>query len=237
MKSVRYAFTLIELLVVIAIIAMLAAILFPVFGRARENARRSSCQSNLKQIGLGIIQYTQDYDEFFPLTGTVNLNYSVFSSIQPYIKSVQLLQCPSETTAPNSDATTNGYSDYFFNRELGVVATPTNQAKLVNTSLTIMAGDSDSASAANRTGGCAVSKTTLVTGCTTAGLAQMPAYNRHLEGVNLLFTDGHIKWRKLSQTGAATCGDMTCTTSGNIYNYLTSFATSGQNPTFNLATP
>ena len=60
-------FTLIELLVVIAIIAILAAILFPVFARARENARRSSCQSNMKQIGLGIAQYTQDYDERYPM--------------------------------------------------------------------------------------------------------------------------------------------------------------------------
>ena len=59
----RSAFTLIELLVIIAIIAILAAILFPVFSRARENARRASCQSNLKQIGLGMLQYAQDYDE------------------------------------------------------------------------------------------------------------------------------------------------------------------------------
>ena len=62
----RFAFTLIELLVVIAIIAILAAILFPVFGRARENARKTSCLSNLKQIGLGMMQYTQDYDDTYP---------------------------------------------------------------------------------------------------------------------------------------------------------------------------
>jgi prepilin-type N-terminal cleavage/methylation domain-containing protein len=62
----KKAFTLIELLVVIAIIAILAAILFPVFGRARENARRSACISNLKQIGLAATQYTQDYDGNFP---------------------------------------------------------------------------------------------------------------------------------------------------------------------------
>ena len=63
----KKGFTLIELLVVIAIIAILAAILFPVFARARENARRASCQSNLKQISLGVMQYTQDYDERLPL--------------------------------------------------------------------------------------------------------------------------------------------------------------------------
>lgn len=70
--SNRNAFTLIELLVVIAIIAILAAILFPVFARARENARRASCQSNLKQIGLAISQYTQDYDEMTPIGGSDN---------------------------------------------------------------------------------------------------------------------------------------------------------------------
>src|SRR5688500_6579567 len=65
-RVIRNGFTLIELLVVIAIIAILAAILFPVFARARENARRSSCQSNMKQLGLGMMQYTQDYDEKLP---------------------------------------------------------------------------------------------------------------------------------------------------------------------------
>lgn len=72
-RRTTLGFTLIELLVVIAIIAILAAILFPVFARARENARRSSCMSNLKQIGLGIIQYTQDYDERYPLAAPKNL--------------------------------------------------------------------------------------------------------------------------------------------------------------------
>ncbi len=125
-KSLTYnqlAFTLIELLVVIAIIAILAAILFPVFGRARENARRSSCQSNLKQIGLGILQYTQDYDEILPRTYYVGsktgaaintnndpytvtspalsedhattINYKWTDAIYPYIKSEQIFVCPS----------------------------------------------------------------------------------------------------------------------------------------------
>src|SRR5690349_9006268 len=66
-KSGRRAFTLIELLVVIAIIALIAAILFPVFARVREKARSAACQSNLKQIGLGILQYSQDYDERLPI--------------------------------------------------------------------------------------------------------------------------------------------------------------------------
>src|SRR5450755_1930358 len=64
--AMRPGFTLIELLVVVAIIALLAAILFPVFARARENARRTSCSSNLKQLGLGVLMYAQDYDEYYP---------------------------------------------------------------------------------------------------------------------------------------------------------------------------
>ena len=102
-SSARSAFTLIELLVVIAIIAILAAILFPVFARARENARRSSCQSNLKQIGLGLMQYTQDYDETLPATNKQSTSGARargwIGPIYPYVKSVQLFRCPSDSSA------------------------------------------------------------------------------------------------------------------------------------------
>ncbi len=110
----RKGFTLIELLVVIAIIAILAAILFPVFARARENARRASCQSNMKQLGLGIMQYTQDYDEQnprgsfdYPLRdGQGRATWD--TAIYPYTKSAQILQCPSDTRSTISDP---GYGD------------------------------------------------------------------------------------------------------------------------------
>jgi len=97
-----HGFTLIELLVVIAIIAILAAILFPVFARARENARRSSCQSNLKQLGLGMLQYAQDYDEQLPSNQSASPNNGIqgsdwTSGIFPYVKSAQIYSCPSGT--------------------------------------------------------------------------------------------------------------------------------------------
>ncbi len=118
----KKAFTLIELLVVVAIIAILAAILFPVFARARENARRSSCQSNEKQIGLGLIQYTQDYDERWPAKGRDNVG-PWSSAIQPYIKSVQVWDCPSNPNAGTrsglglsipSDYVANVDNEYFY---------------------------------------------------------------------------------------------------------------------------
>jgi prepilin-type N-terminal cleavage/methylation domain-containing protein/prepilin-type processing-associated H-X9-DG protein len=104
----RKGFTLIELLVVIAIIAILAAILFPVFAQAREKARQASCMSNLNQIGLAMLQYTQDYDEHFPICWQGGLgnqswgNGSALSwaaSTQPYIKSIQVLKCPDDAYA------------------------------------------------------------------------------------------------------------------------------------------
>ncbi len=104
----RKGFTLIELLVVIAIIAILAAILFPVFGRARENARRTSCLSNLKQLGLGTLQYAQDYDERvvpYRVGGGNNPGQSWPDMIYPYVKSEQLFTCPSA----RGDAASHNY--------------------------------------------------------------------------------------------------------------------------------
>ena len=151
------AFTLIELLVVIAIIAILAAILFPVFARARENARRSSCQSNLKQIALGIKQYTQDYDEQFPnqvatftVTATTPSPVGWADTIQPYIKSLQVYQCPSDDTPPNLTNLAFRYTDYFINAALGNTGTATapiynnggiNEAAVESPTLTILSAD------------------------------------------------------------------------------------------------
>ena len=116
MKPTRRGFTLIELLVVIAIIAILAAILFPVFAKAREKARTSSCTNNTKQMSLAMLQYAQDYDEKFSMLGNgsqltpvipgdnvFNYNpapYNIFyrswaSNIYPYIKNTQVYRCPS----------------------------------------------------------------------------------------------------------------------------------------------
>src|SRR5881409_6940 len=100
MKSARRrAFTLIELLVVIAIIAILAAILFPVFAQAREKARQTACLSNMKQIGIGLIMYASDYDSQYPpsqlgTNGAPNL-VSWPQIMQPYIKNEQVFVCPS----------------------------------------------------------------------------------------------------------------------------------------------
>ena len=98
-RSRSSAFTLIELLVVIAIIAILAAILFPVFAQAREKARQASCLSNTKQLGLGIYQYVQDYDETLPMGGVVFPAYDTRwpKTIYPYVKNVGVFACPSQT--------------------------------------------------------------------------------------------------------------------------------------------
>lgn len=110
--SRKKGFTLIELLVVIAIIAILAAILFPVFAKARDKARQVSCLSNQKQIGLATLQYTQDYDERFPMAwwgidGSEEqikafTNYGCLFAIGPYLKSAAVMRCPSIGSGANT---------------------------------------------------------------------------------------------------------------------------------------
>ena len=151
----RRAFTLVELLIVIAIIALLAAILFPVFAQAREKARQTSCVSNLRQIGLATLMYAGDYDETLPLYTYDYLTYwcggRVASGqpfdkqrglITPYTKSGDLQQCPSYTGASNLGGTGYGInSQLVFDRATFGPPAPAPLAALAHPAETILFGD------------------------------------------------------------------------------------------------
>jgi len=190
------AFTLIELLVVIAIIAILAAILFPVFAKAREKARQSSCSSNLKQLSLAVLQYTQDYDEVLPdaeCNGYYDGRVWIISSL-PYIKNTQIFKCPSEssynTLAPGNDLCTWGRGAPAY-----VPTMPFTYGFNLQKHSTALAQSTETA-------------TILMLGEATNPWTQAgptPPYNyalwsartsRHNDGLNLSFMDGHVKWLK-----------------------------------------
>ncbi len=238
----RTGFTLIELLVVIAIIAILAAILFPVFARARENARRASCQSNLKQITLGAIQYTQDYDEKMPLYITGGTVSGWADSLQPYLKSTQIYQCPSETIAPSSDPTNGdptlgGYTDYWIN----LYATGQSNAVFEQSASTVLFGDGvgSPVGAAYSTGGGQYAAPaagsglwignnfmTTLQNATLPGTGATSGAHRHLTGANIAFVDGHVKWYK----GVSDTSD----TMAGVYSGNNTLATTKGAPTFSI---
>lgn len=225
MKRSKKAFTLIELLVVIAIIALLAAILFPVFARARENARRSACQSNEKQIGLALMQYVQDYDERYPnyYVGNFNANGAAWAhwqyQLQPYTKSVQIFVCPSVPTAAASkvlaDQTYAGVSknitmDYDANAYTGIgggcIGGPGGTSTWNG-----LFGDAYSTGVAMSD---VTSPATTIAVFETDSKANWPqpgcSYNTnnffagHMQHSNYLFADGHVKSLRPDDTNNST---------------------------------
>ncbi len=177
MKGQRNGFTLIELLVVIAIIAILAAILFPVFAKARENARKANCLSNMKQIGLAGLAYAQDYDE----TNVIYRDYLPSESywyqlLAPYCKNTGIFICPSRRTT---------YPGYGFNVAHGI---GTALAAIQYPAEQIMVADNYNIYL-NCSGGTNGHGNGVFY---TPGLVPWP----HSEGMNCAFFDGHAKWLK-----------------------------------------
>jgi len=216
----RKAFTLIELLVVIAIIAMLAAILFPVFSSARDKARSSACLSNTKQLGLAIVQYTQDYDEYFPCGTTQNFvtnksgGQGWAGQIYPYTKNVNVFYCPSDTyTFPGFLAISYGYNQHLdagpgTNNPAGIVpltsiGAPANVVCLfeVTGGWVTMANGGISPTENNSPAQEGYPTVGTNGGATYAtGPMEFPPTGsgwqagRHQNGANYLECDGHAKW-------------------------------------------
>ena len=212
-RFTRKGFTLIELLVVIAIIAILAAILFPVFARAREKARQASCMSNLKQMGIAFMMYSQDYHEKLPpysyQVGSNEVMWGTYYDagsgthipekglIQPYMKSTQIEDCPSapevEATAINTPPVAYGYNYTYLTKDNGgtFYRLPIGMAAIESPSETVMLTDGASWNSGAQKWG-------------RPGYAPGPAagyvriHARHSGMANVLWVDGHVKAMKVS---------------------------------------
>ncbi|MDW8121865.1 MAG: prepilin-type N-terminal cleavage/methylation domain-containing protein [Armatimonadota bacterium] len=223
MRRKNWGFTLIELLVVIAIIAILAAILFPVFSQARDKARQATCLNNARQMGLAVAQYTQDYDERVPpqpcgcaLVRRDQKGFCFFAILETYTKNRQVWLCPSigdvatgqETCGKNPEIARLHYG---FNLAIRWNPSLTNWPKPADTVITTEVGwwSGNTFWSVGYVGNCKdlsqefnVSAgddwgDKLWTNCpwTAAWFTR----NRHSGGLNTAYLDGHAKWTKLDQ--------------------------------------
>ncbi|NLO06277.1 MAG: DUF1559 domain-containing protein [candidate division WS1 bacterium] len=199
----RKGFTLIELLVVIAIIAILAAILFPVFARAREKARQTSCLNNVKQMSLGLLMYAQDYDErtcriyiggsgrqfqhVTPNGSSRTGDYIMWTElIFPYVKNIQVYDCPSTSYKWTGNYT--GTMDHGINQHIDGHAL----ADIDSPSSTIQLADSHNSSTSSQS--YYVQRTIQM----LSGEPRNIIPDRHNGGANFGFCDGHAKWHAVS---------------------------------------
>jgi prepilin-type N-terminal cleavage/methylation domain-containing protein/prepilin-type processing-associated H-X9-DG protein len=182
-------FTLVELLVVIAIIAILAAIIFPVFSRAREAARKAICQSNLRQLGLAFLMYCEEWEERYPPA------YQWKTRLQPYIRTVEINRCPSRPELP-------WYYGHGYN-----IGCPSPQvrgfpeeriAAIMSPDRKILVAEWDRCNAGPPCG-----PPGLFAGDATCFWAVCRVHNG---GSNLLFADGHVKWMRPEQYHSTTEG-------------------------------
>jgi len=196
----RRGFTLIELLVVIAIIAILAAILFPVFARAREKARQTSCLSNVKQMGLASVMYSQDYDDMIVpsyIQWSNGKNYTIWygttGALAPYTGSRQIFHCPN---SGGQAYASGGGTDYGINMRIARNITVSsgssyNMSEVKYPAETVLIADSD------WTRSLTDYKTS---NCWRINDSRHPSYfipARHNEGANIAFVDGHAKWHTI----------------------------------------
>jgi prepilin-type N-terminal cleavage/methylation domain-containing protein/prepilin-type processing-associated H-X9-DG protein len=218
-ETARPGFTLIELLVVIGIIAILAAILFPVFAQTREKARQASCLSNCRQIGVAVMMYAEDNEESFPLYAHYPNNSPWwYEVIQPYTKSKELFTCPSvrvrldKAPAGLPTASAFGLNGYGVNYQhviqygpgfapAGPTQGPQRLERLARPADTIMIGDAQGGDRGSTAGtGWPALYCPLEPGpswLAAEGLDKTWALaDRHSEGGNYIFADGHVRWMR-----------------------------------------